>query len=123
MQSLLQAWQFIDAAGGDIEDRFLAVCLGFLWKVADHGPFIALDGARVRLLLLEDDGKQRGLAGAVWPDQRDAIAVVHAEGRVFEEHAPAQGHFKISNSKHETNGSSPTDYSMSGQAFRSSLRE
>ncbi len=93
MQPLFQSRQFIHPAGGDVEDRFVAVRFGLLRQITHHGPFIALDRAGVRLLLLENDGEEGGLARAIRPDQRDAVAVVHLKRGVFEEHPPAQGHF------------------------------
>jgi len=101
VQALLQTRQLVHAAGGDIENGFVTVRLGLLRQVAHHGPFVARDDAGVGLLLLENDGEEGGLARAVRPDKRDTVAVVHAEGGVFEEHASAQGHLQITNRKHE----------------------
>jgi hypothetical protein len=42
------ARQFIHAAGGDVQNGFVAVRLGLLRQITDHRPFVALDGAGVR---------------------------------------------------------------------------
>ena len=93
VQAFFQLRQFLHPAGGDIQNGFVAQRFGFLRQVADHRPFIALDRAGVRLLLLENDGEQRGFAGAVRADERDAFAVIHLERSVLEERPPANGHF------------------------------
>ena len=38
-----------------IEDSLLAGCLPLLGEVSDHCPFVPLDGARIRLILLEQE--------------------------------------------------------------------
>jgi len=63
-------------------------------------PFIALDGAGVRLQFFEDDGKERGFARAVRPDERDAFAVVELKRSVLKKSAPAESHFQIANDQH-----------------------
>ena len=101
MQPLFQTRQFVHPAGGHIQNRFVAERFALLRQMADHGPFIALHGARVRLPLLENDGEQRGFARAVRPDQRDAVAVIDLQRGVLEERPPAKGHLKITNCEHE----------------------
>lgn len=88
-------------AGSHFHDRFVADRLGFLGEVADHGPGVAFDLTGVRFGLLEDEGEEGGLAGAVGADQGDAFAVIDLERRVFEQRASAQNHFEISNCQHE----------------------
>ncbi|MFM1945088.1 MAG: hypothetical protein RI897_4070 [Verrucomicrobiota bacterium] len=64
----LELGQFVDAAGGDVEDGFVADGFGFLREVADDGPFIAFHRAGVGFELFKDDGEESGFAGAVGAD-------------------------------------------------------
>ena len=80
-----------------------------LRQMAHHRPFVALHRAGVRLPLLEDDGEQRGLARAVRPDQRDAVAIIDVQRRVLKQSPPAKGYLKITNGEHEK-AYSPTTY-------------
>ncbi len=84
VQFFLEEWEFLHAAGGNIEDGFVAVGFAFLREVADHGPFITFDGAGVGFTLLENEGKKGGFARAIGADERDAFAVVHLERSVLE---------------------------------------
>ena len=101
MQPVFQLRQFVHPAGGDFQHRFVPMPFGLLRQIADHRPFIALDRAGVRLAFFEDDGKQRGFARAVRPDQRHAVAVIHLERRVLEQRPRAERYLKITNDEHE----------------------
>lgn len=76
--------------------------------MAHDGPGIAFDNAFIRGPLPENEREQgRFPPVTIGAHQGDMVAVIDIERRVLEEHAPAQGHFKITNYKHE-NESSPT---------------
>ena len=92
VQTLFQPRQFVHPARGHIEDGFVAVRLGLLRQMPDHRPLVARHRAGIRLQLLQDDRKQRGLASAVGPDQRHAVAIIHREGHVIKQHASAKRH-------------------------------
>ena len=64
---------------------------GFLLEVADDGVLGEGDAALVGVLPAGDDLEQRGLARAVGPDERDAIARADAQTRVLEQDARAEG--------------------------------
>ena len=56
---------------------------------ADRGP--AIEIALIRLLLVHDELQQRGLAGSVVPDERDALAAGDGEGQVPEQDLFSEG--------------------------------
>jgi len=56
-----------------------------LAEVADGQPARPLDHALVRRLLAGHQAKQRGLAGAVGPDQPDLLAWIELERRIDEQ--------------------------------------
>ena len=90
---------FAGAAGGDVEDGFVADGLGFLGKEADHCPRIAFDGAGVRFVAFEDEGEEGAFAGAVGSDEGDAFPVVDLHTGFFEE-GDAVGFFQVANREH-----------------------
>ena len=74
--------QRVEAAGGQhpVAGQDLEVALfGILWQITDFPA--AGDGARVRLALACQDAHGRGLAGAVAPDEADAVAGLHPQRR------------------------------------------
>jgi hypothetical protein len=81
------------AAGGDVDDSFVADRFGFLRQIADHRPFIALNDASVWNLLAEDNREQRRFAGAIRSDQRDAVTMSDIKRGVFEQSSSADRHF------------------------------
>ena len=56
-----------------------------LAEVADRHPLRHRDVALVRRFLADDHAEQRGLAGAVRPDEADLLAGIELEGRVDEQ--------------------------------------
>ena len=100
VQLFLQLRDVARAASGDVEHGLGTDAFGLLRQVADHRPSIALDSAGVRILLVQDDGEERGLARAVRADECDALAVVHLQRGVLKERAPAVAFSKIANGEH-----------------------
>ena len=67
-------------------------------QVADHRPFVALDGPRIGLILAQDDGCEKGrFARAIGADQRHALAIVHLHRGVLEQGAATDGFPEVSN--------------------------
>ena len=74
---------------GQFQHRFIAGRRAFLRQIAEHDVAFLHDLAGVRLLLAEDDGKERGLPRAVRADQPDAVLAVQLQGHVGEQHPSA----------------------------------
>jgi len=99
-EAFFEGGDFAGAAGGDVHHGLFAEGFAFLGKVADHGPLVALDGAGVGFVLLEDEAEERGFAGAVRADEGDAFAVVDLHGGVLEQRAAAEGFLEFANREH-----------------------
>ena len=79
---------------------FIGRLAGFLRQVAGDGVFVALDGALVRAVLVEDHAEKGGLAGTVRADEGDALAPVDGHFRLAEQGAAAEGLGKLVNREH-----------------------
>ena len=79
------------AAAGDglVEHRSAAHLLDVLAEVADRELLRDRHVALVWRLLADDHAEERGLAGAVRPDQAHLLARIDLEGGVDEENLPA----------------------------------
>jgi hypothetical protein len=76
---------------GDLDDRFVPGGGAFLRQVADVHVALGDDLAVVRELLAEDDGKERGLARAIRPDEADAVFAIQLQRDVGEQGSSAVG--------------------------------
>ena len=90
---------------GDVESCLGMDSLCFLRQVAEGRPFIALNRPIIRLIRFQNERKKRGLAGAVRPNQSDALAIVDLHVGFFEKESAAVGFFEISNGKHVSGSS------------------
>ncbi len=87
-------------AHGDLDDRFIGRFARLLRQVSGDGVFVALDGAFVRAVLVEDHAEERGLAGAVRADERDALAPVDGHLRLAQQGSAAEGLGKLFDREH-----------------------
>ncbi len=91
---------FVGVHGGEFEDGFVASGGGFLGEEAEGDAAFHGDLAVVGALFAEDDGEERGFAGAVGADEADAFAAVNLEGDVAEKHAAGEGFGDIGELQH-----------------------
>ena len=91
---------FRSDAHGDLDDRFIGGFAGFLGEVAGDGVFVALDGAFVGRVLIEDHAEERGFASAIGADEGDALAPVDGHFRLAEKSATAEGLGKLFDREH-----------------------
>src|SRR5215475_3697869 len=77
-------------AACQLEHRFFPRHRGFLREVAECDIFLERDFAGIGRRLIENEREKRRLAGAVWPDQANAIATVHLQRDIIEENAPGE---------------------------------
>ena len=99
-EGFFEGLDFSRAAGGEVEGGFGTDGFGFLREVAEGGPFIALDRARVGLITAKDEGENGRFARAVGADERDALAVVDLHVGVFKEKTAAVGFLEIADGQH-----------------------
>ena len=88
------------AAGGDVENSFVAGGGALLREIAEVGTAFPLDGAGVGFFLAEDEAEQRGFTCAVRADQSEAIGAGNEEGDLREEFSGAIGLGNIGDGKH-----------------------
>ena len=88
------------AAGGDVENGFVAGGGALLREVTEVGAALPLDGAGVGLFLAEDEAEQRGFAGAVGADKAEAVGAGNEQGDIREEFAGAIGLGDVGDGKH-----------------------
>ena len=91
LEALFQRRDLSCPAGGDVEHGLLSGCLPLLGEMADHRPFIALDGPRVGFILLEKQREEGRFAGAIGTHEGDALPVVDLHVGLFEEGATSHG--------------------------------
>jgi len=73
--------------GGEFNDGFIADGRVFLREIADADAAFARDFAFIGGFVAEDDGKERGFAGAVGTNEPDAVLAVDLNGSVGEQDA------------------------------------
>jgi hypothetical protein len=86
--------QLLEGAAGEVEDAETAFRGGLgrlLRQVPDHLAAAQGHLADIRFQQAGDDLEKGGLARAVDPEERHALAVLHAQGYVGEDVAPAEG--------------------------------
>ncbi len=86
-----QADHFRGDADGDLEDGLVGWFAGFLREVAGDRVFVAVDGAFVGLVLIENHAEKGRFPGAVRADQGDAFAPVDRHFRLTEKRAATEG--------------------------------
>ena len=74
---------------GQLQHRLLADRRAFLREVPEHDVALLHDLAGIRLLLAQDNRKQRGLPRAVRADQPDPVLAVQLQCDVGKKHPPA----------------------------------
>ena len=104
--------QFDDAALGRqdvgvrgqhlVDDRVIGDLLDLLRQEADAQVLAGADLAAVERHLPHDEAEQRGLAGAVGPDQPDAHARLDVQAGLVEERLAAEGFGDVGEVKHQT---------------------
>ena len=95
-----QTDHFRGDAHGDFKDRLVRRFARFLGEVAGDGVFVALDGAFVGGVLVEDHAEEGRLASAVRSDEGDAFAPVDGHFRLAEQGAAAESLGKLVNGEH-----------------------
>ena len=88
------------AARGDLEDRLIADGGAFLREEAEVRAAFPLDEAVVRLVLIEDDVEEGGLAGAVGADEAEAVRPGDVQRDLREQGAGSVGLGNIGNREH-----------------------
>src|SRR5436190_15129831 len=88
-------------AGGDFQNGFIAGRGAFLREKAERYAALESDLAIIRRLLAKNQGKQRGLARAVWTDEANAVLPVDGKGHIGEQSASAESFAKARNCEHE----------------------
>jgi hypothetical protein len=91
VQPLLQLHHLGRNGGGHLQHRLVPHRRGFLRQKTEGGPALQRDRALVGRVLAQDQREQRGLARAVGPHQAQAVAAVHLQRGVLEQHAVAEG--------------------------------
>ena len=84
-QLLFHGHEAGQGALGLVQERAAGLPLGLLFKIADVERRMADDRAAVGLLLVGKDLHERGLAGAVGPDEADALAGAQLERHPVED--------------------------------------
>ena len=100
LEAFFQSRNLSGPTSGDIEDGLISRGLTLLGEMADHGPLIPLDRARIGLILFQEQGKERRFAGAIGADQSDALAVIDLHIGLLKESATADGFFEFFDREH-----------------------
>jgi hypothetical protein len=87
-------------AHGDLDDGFIGGLAGFLREVSGDGVFVALDGAFIGAVLIENHAEERGFPGTVGADEGDAFAPVDGHLGLAEQGAAAEGLGKLFDREH-----------------------
>src|SRR5580698_8277101 len=88
--------ELVEAAGNFLPYVLLAVeRIARLVDIAEMHRLADLDGAVVGRLLARDHAEQRGLAGAVRPDDADDAARRQLEGEIVDQKVVAEGFVEI----------------------------
>ena len=95
-----QGMEFSHPSRRHIEDGLFADGLSLLGEMADHGPFIPLDAASIRLVLFQDQREEGRFSGSVGSDKGNAFAVIDLHVGLFKKGASAKGFLEFANGEH-----------------------
>ena len=98
------------AARRDVEDGFVAGGRAFLRQEAKVRAALPFDRAGVGFFLAEDEVEEGGLAGAVGPDEAEAVRARDEERHVVEEFAGAVGLGNVGDGQHREPSNTPVHH-------------